>query len=94
MEEIDERIRLKAGNVISKRPTMVESQQVTGALSSRTEVLKPQTVAGAGKQEVKMQSSEVIPRPEQKKEDTEKKPDFGIGISADQIDKIVRDFRK
>lgn len=75
LEEIDERIRLKAGNTPGNRETAVDNPPpATGTVPAK---------------EVKAEQ----PSPE-KNEASEKKTEFGTGISSDQIDKIVREFQK
>ncbi len=76
MDEIEERIRLKAGNILSVQPSAVSSPSTSP--KSEPAVEKPVPAQQA---------------PE-KTDSGEKKPEFGLGISADQIDKIVRDFQK
>lgn len=86
LEEIDERIRLKAGNVVSNQLLAVSAQRE--AVSQRE---------GSGTISQKQVSSEKtapLQGSEQKKETAEKKHEFGTGITADQIDKIVREFQK
>ncbi len=78
MEEIDERIRLKAGNAVADRKPAVEVQQTPATKPEESTEKKAATV----------QSSD------QQKASTEKKPEFGQGITAEQIDKIVREFQK
>jgi hypothetical protein len=55
---------------------------------------KQPAVGTSSDQQEKSQKTEIVQQPEQKKEATEKKSEFGTGISADQIDRIVRDFQK
>ena len=42
----------------------------------------------------KTEKTDVIQESEEKKGPSEKKPEFGTGISAAQIEEIIRDFRK
>ena len=86
MEEIDERIRQKAGNAASHQYTSAAGQS---ADSHRHEAAKSTATT-----EIAEAKSGVVPAPEEKKDSQGKKHEFGTGISADQIDKIVRDFKK
>lgn len=71
LEEIDERIRLKAGNPpVHQAPIPSVPEPVQP---------KPETIA-----------KEQVP----KKESTPDKPVFGTGISAADIDRIIREFEK
>jgi len=93
MDEIDERIRLKAGNFAGVRP-------LTNSLKSASiEVPKDSgsthsAAVSTERSGENVQKLEVVAPDEQKKDSAEKKSEFGAGISADQIDKIVRDFQK
>jgi acetaldehyde dehydrogenase (acetylating) len=85
IEEIEERIRLKAGNtVVTPKDEVGRSHQesmneVSAApapvIDTRKSVQEPTIVA-------------------EKKESSEKKHEFGTGITVEQIDAIIRDFRK
>jgi hypothetical protein len=94
MEEIDERIRLKASNVTTFQPSPVSVQRAVHVESPKGDGSKQPAVGTSRDQQEKSQKTEIVQQPEQKKETTEKKSEFGTGISADQIDRIVRDFQK
>ncbi len=78
MEEIDERIRLKAGNAVADRKPAAEVQKPPAAKPEESTEKKAATAQPS----------------DQQKASTEKKPEFGQGIKAEQIDKIVREFQK
>lgn len=86
IEEIDERIRLKAGNSAGRTPPAAGGQQ---------EVASRAQVSGTtSHDEVRSEQTAPVQVSTQQKETAEKKHEFGTGITADQIDRIVRDFRK
>ena len=74
IEEIDERIRLKAGN----------------AMSTETSP-SGQTAATRGAPQAEARTEHPTP---ENGNSPEKNAEFGTGISAEQIDKIIRDFQK
>lgn len=86
MDEIDERIRLKAGNPPSVQPTAVHGHQEA---AERQRAHSAELV-----KEVAAEKSTPAQASVEKNESPEKKSEFGSGISADQIDKIVREFQK
>jgi acetaldehyde dehydrogenase (acetylating) len=94
MEEIDERIRLKASNVTTFQPSAINGQHAVLVESPKDDGSKQPAVGTSSNQREKGQQTEVVQQSEQKKEVAEKKSEFGTGISADQIDRIVRDFQK
>jgi len=75
MEEIDERIRMKAGNAVNKPMSAAGAQPVPASSGLKMEAKPDQAI-------------------EEKKGASETKAEFGSGISADQIDKILREFQK
>jgi len=86
IEEIDERIRLKAANATSYQ---------SSAFSGQGKVRGEQHIAPISPvKELAIEKPAGPPTSEEKKETAEKKHEFGTGITADQIDKIVREFQK
>lgn len=75
MEEIDERIRMKAGNAVSNPLSAVANKPTPESSQLKMDAKHDQTIA-------------------EKKGTSETKAEFGSGISADQIDKILREFQK
>jgi acetaldehyde dehydrogenase (acetylating) len=92
MDEIDERIRMKAGNAVSDQQPSTSIQPTNVAITSENRVkTEPQSERKDGAQETPEKS--VSPQSSEEKKASEKQ-DFGTGISAEQIDKIVREFPK
>lgn len=80
MEEIEERIRLKAGNAVIERHAEAKSEKVlTGSKLS------------APREEQEQEPTKPAVEPEKP---DQKKPELGTGISADQVDRIIREFQK
>lgn len=85
IEEIEERIRLKAGSSV-----------LTPKEEARTRLQEPKDVLSTAPASVQ-NAPKSVQEPmtaEEKKVSPEKKHDFGTGITANQIDAIIRDFRK
>ncbi|HTP13382.1 MAG TPA: aldehyde dehydrogenase family protein, partial [Bacteroidota bacterium] len=89
MDEIEERIRLKAGNAVSVQQP---AHQSFGAGGSAVSGLPGNTSPQAGQpassnSEPAVEKRVPIQQAPEKTESLEKKPEFGTGISAEQIDK-------
>ncbi|HEY6953166.1 MAG TPA: aldehyde dehydrogenase family protein [Bacteroidota bacterium] len=80
MEEIEERIRLKAGNPVSESPAVAKSDKNAQG-STATPPVEAQK---QGSSKPALQPGE----PEQKKSE------LGTGITADEVDRIIREFQK
>ncbi len=96
-EEIEERIRLKAGNPASGTPPGVHgegAEQRPRVRSQESEGKVQQQEASRHEFEQKSETPVPLKPPEVKGDGIEKKTEFGTGISAEQIDKIIREFQR
>ncbi len=86
IEEIDERIKMKAGNVLG--------EPRSASIGQRESTSQQQVPAATAQKEIQSERAIPVQVSQEKKDDADKKHEFGSGISADQIDKIIREFQK